>query len=62
MEVYAPLWQDPACATCPIPIGLGGHDERGREALRDAVTRSIACPLGDYGSALDPARLTNVLV
>jgi len=57
LEVYAPLWQDPSCAECPPPIGLGGHDAIGREALRDAVTRTIARPLAEHGIVLDEARL-----
>lgn len=57
VEVYAPLWQEPDCETCPVPVGLAGHDARGREALRRAVTASIARPLAEYGIALDPARL-----
>jgi hypothetical protein len=57
IEVYAPLWKDDACATCPIPVGLGGHDERGKLALRTAVTKSIAAPLAEYGIVLDAARV-----
>lgn len=57
IEVYAPLWKDPACAACPVPLGLGGHDERGRRALRTAVNATIARPLAEYGIVLDPARL-----
>jgi len=57
LEVYAPLWGAGACEACPTPVGLAGHDERGREALRRAVTASIARPLEDYGIALDPGRL-----
>src|ERR1019366_7235579 len=26
IEVYAPLWLNPACERCPVPTGLGGHD------------------------------------
>lgn len=61
VETYAPLWQDPSCASCPPPIGLGGHDEIGREALRDAVTRTIARPLAKYGIVLDAARVAALL-
>lgn len=57
IEVYAPLWQEPSCASCPPPLGLGGHDLRGREALRDAVTRTIARPLAGHGIVLDASRL-----
>lgn len=57
VEVYAPYWQTPACETCPTPVGLGGHDERGRAALRKAVTGSIAAPLAEYGIVLDPQRV-----
>jgi hypothetical protein len=61
IEVYAPLWRDPSCATCPTPVGLGGHDELGRKALRHAVTRSIARPLADHGIVLDAARLADLV-
>ena len=57
LEVYAPLWREDDCAACPTPVGLAGHDARGREALRRAVTTSIARPLAGYGIALDPGRL-----
>ena len=61
LEVYAPLWRAPDCDACPTPVGLAGHDARGREALRRAVTSSIARPLGDHGIALDPGRLAALL-
>jgi hypothetical protein len=57
IEVYAPLWQDGPCESCPLPRGLGGHDEVGREALRRAVDVAIATPLSRYGIALDRARV-----
>lgn len=57
LEAYAPLWQEPACGVCASPVGLGGHDERGRRALRRAVTTQIAGPLAEYGIVLDPRRL-----
>ena len=58
IEVYAPLWQDRSdCATCPLPTGLGGHDEVGKAALRTAVDRAIARPLARHGIVLDRARL-----
>ena len=57
LEVYAPLWREPDCDACPTPVGLAGHDERGREALRRAVTSSIARPLAEHGITLDPGRL-----
>lgn len=57
IEVYAPLWQDAACDTCPLPRGLGGHDELGKAALRAAVEHSIARPLGRLGIELDRGRL-----
>ncbi len=57
LEVYAPLWREPACDACPVPTGLAGHDERGREALRGAVTASIAGPLASYGIVLDGERV-----
>jgi hypothetical protein len=57
IEVYAPLWGARACDACPTPVGLAGHDERGREALRRAVTSSIARPLAGYGISLDAGRV-----
>ena len=61
IEVYAPLWQEPAsCETCPLPRGLGGHDEAGRLALRRAVETSIAAPLARHGIVLDPARVARL--
>jgi hypothetical protein len=60
IEVYAPLWLDPACARCPPPVGLGGHDAIGRKALREAVTKSIAEPLAARGIVLDAARLADL--
>jgi hypothetical protein len=57
IEVYAPLWRDPDCETCPLPAGLGGHDDEGKRALRDAVEKSIARPLARHGIALDAARV-----
>jgi hypothetical protein len=57
IEVYAPLWQDAPCGTCPLPRGLGGHDEHGKQALRAAVERSVAAPLARYGIAMDRARV-----
>jgi hypothetical protein len=60
IEVYAPLWWAGACEACPVPVGLAGHDERGRAALRRAVTASIARPLASYGIELDPARVASL--
>jgi hypothetical protein len=58
IEVYAPLWQEAPCETsCPLPKGLGGHDQAGRDALRAAVELSIAKPLARHGIVLDPARV-----
>jgi hypothetical protein len=57
IEVYASLWQTPACDACPLPDGLAGHDEVGAADLRAAVTRTIATPLARYGIVLDAARL-----
>lgn len=57
IEVYAPIWREPACGACAAPVGLGGHDERGRQALRSAVTVSIAAPLARHGIVLDAARV-----
>ena len=61
LEVYAPLWREPDCDACPTPVGLAGHDERGREALRRAVTSSIARPLAEHGITLDPGRLATLV-
>lgn len=60
IEVYAPLWQDAACDACPLPRGLGGHDEAGKVALWQAVETSIARPLAHYGIALDPQRIARL--
>jgi hypothetical protein len=60
IEVYAPLWQDAPCETCPLPRGLGGHDDQGRADLRAAVDTSIARPLARYGIDLDPRRLAQL--
>jgi hypothetical protein len=57
IEVYAPLWREPACDVCPTPVGLAGHDAHGREALRRTVTSGIARPLAGYGIALDARRI-----
>ena len=57
VEVYAPLWQTPACEVCPLPAGLAGHDAIGKDALRSAVTQMIATPLARYGIELDAARI-----
>jgi hypothetical protein len=56
VEVYAPLWQAP-CDSCPLPRGLGGHDEVGKQALRTAVEKSVAAPLARYGIEMDRARV-----
>ena len=48
------------CATCPAPVGYGGHDAEGKAALRAAVTTKIAAPLAELGVVLDPARLRAV--
>jgi hypothetical protein len=57
IAVYAPLWQAPACDACPLPDGLGGTDDAGKQDLRAAVTRSIATPLARHGIVLPVARL-----
>ena len=57
IEVYAPLWQEDACESCPLPKGLGGHDDAGKRALRDAVEHAIASPLARHGITLDAARV-----
>jgi len=46
----------PPAAVRAAALGLGGHDDIGREALRDAVTRTIARPLAKYGIVLNAAR------
>jgi hypothetical protein len=58
---YAPLWQDAPCETCPLPRGLGGHDDVGRADLRRAVETHIARPLVRHGIALDPARVARLV-
>lgn len=60
IAVYAPLWQDAPCETCPLPRGLGGHDDVGKAALRTAVDRAIARPLARHGIELDRARLATL--
>lgn len=57
IEVYAPMWLEPSCDSCPLPDGLGGHDEEGKRALREAVQLSIAKPLARHGIELDAARI-----
>ncbi|MBA3395438.1 MAG: hypothetical protein H0T89_22510 [Deltaproteobacteria bacterium] len=57
IEAYAPLWQDVPCESCALPAGLGGHDDAGKDALRAAITTSIASPLARYGIVLDDARI-----
>jgi hypothetical protein len=57
IEVYRPIWRDAACESCPSPVGLGGHDEQGRQALRAAVTTRISVPLARHGIVIDTARL-----
>ena len=49
IEVYAPLWEDEPCSTCPPPLGLGGHDQVGKQDLRAAVEHAIRRPLARYG-------------
>ncbi len=49
IEVYAPLWRNDPCTSCPLPRGLAGHDERGRAALQSAVETRIRRPLARYG-------------
>lgn len=51
VDVYAPLWQ----------ADDRDHDAAGRHALRDAVERSIARPLGRYGIALDAGCVATLL-
>ena len=58
IAVYAQLWQTASCDECPLPLGLGGHDDAGKADLRAAVTRSIATPLARYGIVLPAERIT----
>ena len=60
IEAYASLWQD-SCDACPPPLGLGGHDEVGKQDLRDAVQQMIARPLARYGIELDALRLAQLV-
>ncbi len=62
IAVYAPLWQEAPGACCPIPRGLGGHDEVGRAALAAAVAKSIAVPLARHGILLDRAQVARLAV
>jgi hypothetical protein len=57
IAVYAPLWQADPCTRCPLPVGLGGHDDVGRAALRTAVEAAIARPLARHGIELDASRI-----
>ena len=57
IEVYTPLWQTPDCEACPLPKGLGGHDDAGKLALRATIERGIAKPLARHGVVLDAARV-----
>ena len=57
LEVYRPIWAGDACGSCASAVGLGGHDEQGRQALRAAVTTRIAVPLARHGIVIDAARL-----
>ena len=57
VEVYRPIWAGDACGGCPSAVGLGGHDEQGRQALRAAVTSRITVPLARHGIVIDVARL-----
>jgi hypothetical protein len=61
IEVYAPLWQDAACASCPAPVALGAHDDIGKQDLRAAVERTIARPLARYGIEIESARLAKLV-
>jgi hypothetical protein len=60
IEAYASLWQD-SCDGCPPPLGLGGHDEVGKQDLRAAVEHMIARPLARYGIELDKARVAQLV-
>ncbi len=51
IAAYASLWQEPACETCPLPRGLGGHDDVGKRELR-AAADAIVTRLGRYGIAV----------
>jgi hypothetical protein len=61
IEVYAPIWSEPACDACAAPVGLGGHDPRGREALRATVITGIAAPLARHGIVLDAERVASAV-
>ena len=60
IEVYAPLWRDLPCESCPLPRGLAGHDEQGKQDLRATVERAIARPLARYGIILDRERVAQL--
>jgi hypothetical protein len=60
LRACAPLWSAEACAACPPPIGLGGHDDVTRVRLRRAVRTRIARPLARCGVILDEAALRSV--
>lgn len=58
LDVYAPLWREPRCATCTPHEALGGlSDEAYRRTLRTAVTRRVLPTLRDLGIELAPERL-----
>ncbi|HEY5951348.1 MAG TPA: hypothetical protein VIV40_37905 [Kofleriaceae bacterium] len=61
IEAYASLWQDEPCEGCPPPLGLGGHDEIGKQDLRAAVEVMIARPLARYGIVLDAQRVAQLV-
>jgi hypothetical protein len=61
IEAYASLWQDAPCESCPLPLGLGGHDAIGKQDLRNAVQHMIARPLARYGITLDEQRVAQLV-
>ena len=61
IEAYASLWQDAPCESCPLPLGLGGHDDIGKQDLRNAVQQMIARPLARYGIELDAQRVAQLV-
>jgi hypothetical protein len=61
IEAYKSLWQDAPCDSCPLPLGLGGHDEVGKHDLRTAVHQMIARPLARYGIELDEQRVAQLV-
>ncbi len=57
---YSALWREPACSACDAAAGIGGHDEKGRRALRSAVGKSIGRPLAARGVVMNASQLAEV--